>query len=780
MNHGRTPAGLKKLWRHWKVRLLFWTTLAGLLFGLAEFGAPVENVLHVARNKARERPASGQIVLVAVDDRTIDTLKQWPLQSAAYARLTDALHESGAKQIVFDIDLPRPGADSGYTELKKALASLGSNATLPVHSTVDKATGLRTDRFPDEDLRGRARIASRNVDYSWEGITWELPYSTRHGAARYPSVAAAMASIPAVTGTFPIDYAIDPRSVRVVSAADVINRAVSGEDLRGKDVVVATTSARFGDEYLMPGHGRMPGVYANILGAETLKDGAPLALGWLSLFLLSVALAMAGLRARSSRRSIAVFGAGVAFLMLAPIALEASGLYVQIMPAMFLLLIAGGLDAWRRFRAVYRERASRNTVSGLPNLTALRETAAANGKLLIAARVHNYAEICATLPADEERALVEQIASRLTLGQASTALFQGDEGIFIWLAGVEIDAELGGHLSALHTLFRSPVLVCGSRLDLSVTFGVEAVTDRSIANRIGGALVAADEAVAETLPWKRYNPADPEDAAWKLSLLSELDAAIEGGDLWVAYQPKFELGGRTIIGAEALVRWTHPQRGSISPMDFVPAAEQSGRIEQLTEFVLERAIRATAMLNRRHPGFNMSVNLSPKLLGRFPVEATVIGLLGEYCVAPECLTLEVTESVALATGAGELEPLHSLRARGVGISIDDYGTGLSTLDYMKRIPATEIKIDKSFVQGIRKNNSDKLMVNSTIQLAHSLNQKIVAEGIEDLETFQALCAMGCDVGQGFYLGKPLTFLDFARLMSAQPSGRRGTKGLMAC
>jgi EAL domain-containing protein (putative c-di-GMP-specific phosphodiesterase class I) len=279
--------------------------------------------------------------------------------------------------------------------------------------------------------------------------------------------------------------------------------------------------------------------------------------------------------------------------------------------------------------------------------------------------------------------------------------------------------------------------------------------------------VAADEAAAETLQWKRYDPATPEDAAWKLSLLSELDAAIEAGDLWVAYQPKFELGGRTIIGAEALVRWTHPQRGLISPLDFVPAAEQSGRIEKLTEFVLERAIRAAAVINRYHPGFNMSVNLSPKLLGRYPVEASVIGMLGDYGVSPACLTLEVTESVALATGVGELEPLHSLRARGVGISIDDYGTGLSTLDYLKRIPATEIKIDKSFVQGIRLNNSDKLMVNSTIQLAHSLNQKVVAEGIEDVETLQALCAMGCDVGQGFYLGKPLTFRDFGRRMSAQ-------------
>jgi hypothetical protein len=464
-----------------------------------------------------------------------------------------------------------------------------------------------------------------------------------------------MSRVPPSIGTFLIDYAVDPRTVPVVSAADLIDGSVPADLLEGKDVVVATTSARSGDEYLMPGHGRMPGVYNNILGAETLKRGRPIDLGWLPVYLLAVALTILGLRPKSSRRSAAVFSLGFGGLLLAPILLESKGMFVQIMPGLFLLLVTGGSDAWRRFRAVYRDRASRNALSGLPNLSALRETAAATEKLLIAARVHNYAEICATLPADEERALVEQIASRLTLGQASTALFQGDEGIFIWLAGVEIEAELGAHLTALHTLFRSPVLVCGSRLDLSVTFGIEAGTERSVANRIGGALVAADEAAAETLQWKRYDPGTPEDAAWKLSLLSELDTAIEAGDLWVAYQPKFDLRGRTIIGAEALVRWTHPQKGLISPLDFVPAAEQSGRIEELTAFVLERAIRAAAVLHRHHPWFNMSVNLSPKLLGRFPVEATVIGLLGEYGVAPGCLTLEVTESVALGTGVGELE-----------------------------------------------------------------------------------------------------------------------------
>jgi EAL domain-containing protein (putative c-di-GMP-specific phosphodiesterase class I) len=173
--------------------------------------------------------------------------------------------------------------------------------------------------------------------------------------------------------------------------------------------------------------------------------------------------------------------------------------------------------------------------------------------------------------------------------------------------------------------------------------------------------------------------------------------------------------------------------------------------------VLDRAIRACSLAIKRNPNFNMAVNLSPKLLGSFPLEERVVALLAEYQIPAECLTLEVTETAALARGEADLAPLHRLRARGVKVSIDDYGTGLSTLDYIKRLPATEIKIDKSFVQAVGKSRSDRLMVHSTIQLAHSLGHIVVAEGVEDLATFEALAAMGCDQVQGFYFAKPMIF-----------------------
>ena len=750
---------------HARLRLLLWASLASLLFGIIEFGELLERSLGIARNAARERPASGSTVLVAIDDRSLEQLGPWPWPRQRLADLTDRLREQGSRSVFLDLDLSTPANPSEDRRLGEALGRMGGNATLSVRFVIDPVTGQRTDKFPAPALRRHANLASVNVPFTPEGATWEAPYALRYGAKDYPSFAAAIAGREGETGSlFPIDYAVDPRSIQVISASDVLGGKAPAEALRGRTAVISPTSVQLGQTYLMPGHGRMPGIYVQLLGAETLAAGRPLQLGWLLPLLLAIAAAAFALTLSRLRYSLLVAGGGAAALLVVPLLLEAKGIYIEVMPSLFLLLTVGAAHSWQSFRRSYRERDKVNAVSGLPNLNALREQAAVGG-ILIVARVQNYPEICAALPADEEAALVEQIAARMTVGAMAPRLYHGDEGIFAWLEPEDGEAQLEEHLEALHAFFRSPIVVGGTRLDLAITFGVEASADRSPANRLGGALVAADEAAADGLRWKRYDPSALQDAPWKLSLLSQLDAAIEAGDLWVAYQPKFDVASGEMAGAEALVRWTHPEKGPISPMEFIPAAEQNGRIEKLTEFVLDRAIRAAAMINRRGLDFSMSVNLSPKLLGRFPLEATVVDLLTQHGLGADRLTLEVTETAALANGAAELSPLYGLRDRGVRISIDDYGTGLSTLDYIKRIPATEIKVDKSFVQGIGKSNSDKLMVNSTIQLAHSLGHRVVAEGVEDLQTLDALRAMGCDVVQGFYLAKPMSFKELLRLLS---------------
>jgi len=172
--------------------------------------------------------------------------------------------------------------------------------------------------------------------------------------------------------------------------------------------------------------------------------------------------------------------------------------------------------------------------------------------------------------------------------------------------------------------------------------------------------------------------------------------------------------------------------------------------------VLEKAVAAAATINKRGYDFNVAVNLSARLLTDKQFSMRVAALLARYGLAPGNLTLELTETTELADGGEALDMLTRLRDLGVDISIDDYGTGLSTLDYLKRIPANEIKIDQSFVRGLCENRSDRLMVQSTIGLAHSLERRVVAEGVEERETLDALTEMDCDLAQGFVIGRPMS------------------------
>jgi EAL domain-containing protein (putative c-di-GMP-specific phosphodiesterase class I) len=316
-------------------------------------------------------------------------------------------------------------------------------------------------------------------------------------------------------------------------------------------------------------------------------------------------------------------------------------------------------------------------------------------------------------------------------------------------------------------LFRNPARIDGLSVDLTVAFGVEMGSGRSIENRLASALVAADEAAHDGLKWKYHDPETLENASWKLSMLSQLDDAIDRGEVWVAYQPKLELATRRIIGAEALARWTHPEKGPIAASEFVAAAEQNNRIGKLTDFVLEQAVGAAAQMNKHGEDFDIAVNLSARLLTDKGFTLRLSALLARHGLAPGRLTLELTETAAL-TGSGEgLEMIGRLRDLGVNIAIDDYGTGLSTLEYLKKIPANEIKIDQSFVKGMADNRSDRLMVQSTIGLAHSLDRKVVAEGVEHRDILDLLIGMGCDIAQGFAVGRPMSIGSLTKRMASE-------------
>ena len=734
---------------HSPVRLLLWTAIAGLVVMFIGLSPPAEDLLRVARNNFHRHSASGDIVLVTIDNRSLQEVGRWPWPRRDHAQLIDRLTAAGAKNIAFDITFESQSDPVDDRLLSQALARSG-RVTLPVrgqsgpHGSAQQSPALLTM------FNRHAQLGSIAVEYNYQNAVWRLPYTVEVNGAPVRSFASLLSGRKGSNGTFTVDYSIDPRSVPTINAASVISGHFDPRLIKGKEVIVGTDSDAIGDQYFIPGFGKMGGVYVQILGAETLKAGKPRDLGWIpAMFLVLGLIFTAFSRARPGQQNFILAG-GVTALLIAPVYLDARLIFVDVTPALFVLTTVWVVQGWRTMR----KRGLVNATSGLPNLDALRAHPAGKGKALIAGRIFNYEEITAALPPNSERQLIDQIVSRLKVGSPDRVLYQGDAGIFAWFE--EPGAPFGNHLDALYSLFRNPARVAGLPLDLSLAFGVELGSSRSLGNRLASALVAADEAAHDGLKWKYHDPESLEDASWKLSMLSQLDSAIDKSEVWVAYQPKLDLVTRRIIGAEALARWTHPEKGPIAASEFIAAAEQHDRIGKLTDFVLERAVVSAAQINSRGHEFDIAVNLSARLLTDKGFTLRLAALLARSGLPARHLTLELTETAALTDNGDGLAMIARLRELGVKISIDDYGTGLSTLEYLKKVPADEIKIDQSFVKGIVDNRSDRLMVQSTIGLAHSLGRKVVAEGVEHSDVLDILIEMGCDIAQGFAIGRPMS------------------------
>jgi EAL domain-containing protein (putative c-di-GMP-specific phosphodiesterase class I) len=278
-------------------------------------------------------------------------------------------------------------------------------------------------------------------------------------------------------------------------------------------------------------------------------------------------------------------------------------------------------------------------------------------------------------------------------------------------------------------------------------------------------MLAADKALMAGELWQAHDEQAGEAADRELSLLGELDEAIDQGEIEVAYQPKLCLKTFRIVSVEALVRWNHPTRGFLPPDMFIPLAERNDRISGLTLHVLKQTIEDLAAWRAQGHPISGAVNLSAKLLTSPSFIADLQNLVAHSQVPATMLTFEVTESAAMSNTAEAAQALRAFQELGIGISMDDYGTGQSTLSYIKQLPLNELKIDRSFVQFAHQNRSDGVLVQSTVNLAHELGLKVVAEGVEDEACLAYLASIGCDMAQGYLVSHPLPAAGLAELLA---------------
>jgi EAL domain-containing protein (putative c-di-GMP-specific phosphodiesterase class I) len=262
-----------------------------------------------------------------------------------------------------------------------------------------------------------------------------------------------------------------------------------------------------------------------------------------------------------------------------------------------------------------------------------------------------------------------------------------------------------------------------------------------------------------------------ERAVERLDLEGGLRHALDREELRLVYQPQIDLASGRMIGVEALVRWEHPERGTVPPQAFVPLAEQTGLIVPLGAWVLREACRQTAEWVAEGSPLSVAVNISPRQLAEDDFAATVTGALADSGLAPERLSLEITESALMADPETAAVALRRLKAIGVGLAIDDFGTGYSSLGQLRSLlPVDTLKIDKSFVSGLTVGGEDQAIVEAVLRLAASLGLEAVAEGVETAEQAGALRELECGVAQGFHFARPVAPAAVARLLQQSELG----------
>ncbi|MEO7744692.1 MAG: sensor domain-containing phosphodiesterase [Actinomycetota bacterium] len=352
------------------------------------------------------------------------------------------------------------------------------------------------------------------------------------------------------------------------------------------------------------------------------------------------------------------------------------------------------------------------------------------------------------------RRVAERITELVPVGSV-VARLGGDEFAVLLPDGGEDGVEAA---RAVRAGLSQPYVVQSTHLEVGASIGVAVlgVDGEDASTVLQHADVAMYAAKRQAQGVARYAAEDDRSSVDQLAMAGDLRRGLESGQVEMHLQPQSHPSGRPLVSFEALARWHHPTRGLVMPDDFIPLAEQTGLINQLTYVALRGALTACASWQSRWPDVGVAVNLSPRQLLDPELPPAVAALLQQHPVAPRLLTLEITEGSLLLDSAAAARALAQLRELGVRLSIDDFGTGYSALAYLQRLPIDELKIDKSFVLAMTTDDSARAIVRAIIDLAHTLGLSVVAEGVEDEAARALLAGFGCDVLQGYWLSRPLS------------------------
>jgi len=455
----------------------------------------------------------------------------------------------------------------------------------------------------------------------------------------------------------------------------------------------------------------------------------------------------------------------------------------------FFIGIARDITERKEQMAAIEYQALHDALTDLPNRTLLSDRlhqailSAIRGDQLLALIImdlDHFKEINDTLGHHNGDLILQQVANRVrgVLRESDTVARLGGDEFAVLLPAADIVDATRIAKKLLGSLDR-PFELEAQSFRIGASLGIALFPEHG---RDGAALMKrADVAMYEAKRGKTgfaiYDPSKDQHSLRNLSLMGELRTGLDEQQLVLYYQPKVNMQTGRVSGVEALVRWRHPVHGLMYPDNFIPLAEQSGLIKQLTLWVLNQAVAQSREWEQSGIDVSMAINLSVHNLhdNTFPEEVAAI-LRGFSRTQVNRLRFEITETAMMVDPARALDILNALGAMGIRLSIDDFGTGYSSLAYLKQLPVAELKIDKSFITSMEGSDNDAVIVRSTIELAHNIGLRVVAEGVEDKQTYDMLAALSCDSVQGYFISRPMPPEEFTRWLQQPPWGLHLTYG----
>lgn len=736
-----------------RLKVAIFAILIGLVSAAIDLPLPAEDSFRAARAQLRTRPVPQSIVMIAIDDATLNELaKPMPTRSDD-SELIDRLVASGVEKIVFDrahADPETPATDAAFArtlERHKGKVWLGMSPELEIG--FQKVASI----VPRQSFREHAGMASM-VGFSGPfGISVVFPTEVEFEGATQPSISALLADYQGPNVRYRPDYAFNPETVPTYRYVDTLRGRVSPDELRGKSVVIGKTFIESPDVFLLPFYGKIPGSYFHILGAHTLNRSAPVDLMWFpALLVAAIAIAAQALNRTRSSRPLWAAALGLPVITLI---LDENGINIDIMSGV-LAVMAAAYGFRRIARKYYSSEVDAMTTTAL----GLEKTSAELD--VYALKIANLAEMSEDWG---ERELGEFVNTLITYvkgpGEAGDVAFERDS--LVWLAPRMDTVSLERHADGLAMMLKTAISHDWQSASSSPAIGIDTNHDLPLAQRIKKAMQAADEAANRGVRFVLNDAAYVEARNHRLEIIRVLEKGLRERSIGVAYQPKIDLATGRIVGAETLIRWRPEGVEYVNPQELVLAAEANDRINELTLIVMETALSDGRKAIALDPSFKLAVNMSAKSLSDTHLLFDMMTMLGRIGFPAENLTLELTETAKLEDKliAPQIE---ALKQRGISLSIDDFGTGQSNLEYLEKLPSSELKIDKRFVQHMASSEESRAVVRATIEIAHSLGKVVVAEGVESQAVAATLRAMGCDQAQGYLFSRAIAMPELLAMM----------------